>query len=414
MIKVSRRVSLPIFVLVFAFVAAGGMVVSRQDVETTQAEPILPLVRVMIAQPEDVQLTVEARGSVVPRTESSLVSEVAGRIIWVSPSLVVGGFLEPGDTLIRVDPKDYEIAVIQAEAALAKAQSELRLADTTFERRAKMRDSGVESTAVLDTAESGAQVAETIVRGAEARLEQARRDLARTHVRAPFAGRVREKHAAVGQYVGRGGAVARLYAVDYAEVRLPIPDSEAAFVDLPIAYRGANGVENLEQPEVLLRGRFAGQDHTWRGRIVRTEGELDARTRMIHAVARVEDPYGRGDDPTRPPLSVGLFVEAEILGNAVPGAFVVPRDALHSDDRVVVVGADDRIEFRVVEIIKRNRDTVVVGSGLAPGERICLTPLAVTIEGMTVAVVDEPEEETTPVASEAPSPREFAGYRSLR
>jgi RND family efflux transporter MFP subunit len=414
MMKLSRRVSLPIFVLAFAFVAAGGMVVSRKDVAKTVAEVPAPVVHVMIAEPQDVQLTVEARGTVAPRTESSLVAEVSGRIVWVSPNLVVGGFLEPNDTLIRIDPRDYEIAVVQAEAALAKAQSELKLAHTSFDRHTKMRDSGVESTAVLDTAESSARVAETIVRGAEARLEQARRDLERTHIRAPFAGRVREKHADVGQYVGRGGPIARLYAVDYAEVRLPIPDFEAAFVDLPIAYRGSQDAPTTKHPQVVLRARFAGQDHAWRGEIVRTEGELDPRTRMIHAVVRVEDPYGRGDDPNRPPLSVGLFVQAEILGNTVEDTFVIPRDALSIDDRVVVVGAEDRIELRKIEVIKRNRNTVVVASGLAAGERICLTPLAVTIEGMAVSVIDTPAVQAAKPDDSAPRVREIAGYRSIQ
>ena len=147
---------------------------------------------------------------------------------------------------------------------------------------------------------------------AEASLTQAGHDLQRTKVKAPFAGRIRNKYVDVGQFVNRGNPVARIYAVDYAEVRLPIPDDAAAFVDLPIDYRGEGG--EAPQPKVVLTADFGGEQFSWNGRIVRTEGELDPRTRMIHAVARVEDPYGRGDDPNRPPFAVGLFVEAEIEG----------------------------------------------------------------------------------------------------
>ena len=95
-----------------------------------------------------------------------------------------------------------------------------------------------------------------------------------------------------------------LDSVDFAEIRLPLPDGDLAFVDLPLVFRGESARE--DGPEVVLRTSFAGQVHEWRGRIVRTEGEIDPSSRMVHAVARVKDPYGRGQDPGRPPLAVGL------------------------------------------------------------------------------------------------------------
>jgi RND family efflux transporter MFP subunit len=230
------------------------------------------------------------------------------------------------------------------------------------------------------------EVAEASVIEAEAALRQARRDLERTEVRSPYLGRVRDKRVDVGQFVGRGAPIGRLYAVDYAEVRLPLADADAAFVELPIAYRDAESA--APAPEVILRADFAGRSHTWRGHIVRTEGELDARTRMIHAVARIEDPYGRGDAPDRPPLSVGLFVEAEILGREIDDVVRVPRAALRGESTVVVVDPDGLIRLRRVDVLKRNRDEVLVTAGLEPGDRLCTTPLSITVDGMRVETVE--------------------------
>ncbi len=410
--KVNPKVTRPILVVIIGFVAAGGMIAARPRVETEAVEHAPPLVRIHIAERKDVQLTIDAQGSVVPRTESDLIAEVSGRIIWVSPSLASGGFLEPDDTLVRIDPSDYEVAVIRAQSALTKAESELELARAHLGRSNELTQHGVESSASAEQAISKERVADAMLRDAQAILDQARRDLERTHVRAPFAGRVRSKHVDVGQFVGRGAPVARIYAVDYAEVRLPIPDSDAAYVDLPIAYR--DGEDTNDGPEVRLRAVFAGRNYTWHGRIVRTEGELDPRTRMIHAVVRVEDPYGRGDDPDRPPLSVGLFVQAEILGKIAKDVMVIPRSAQRGEGQVAVIDHEGRIRLREVDVLKRNRNTIVVRSGLSPGDQVCTSPLSITVEGMRVrAALDAPQQSGD--GDDAPSePTSTPGHRALQ
>ncbi|MCZ6784315.1 MAG: efflux RND transporter periplasmic adaptor subunit [Proteobacteria bacterium] len=383
--KISARKALPIGVLVMGLIATVALVSARPAVKSRAPERALPLVRVMEAASESVQLRVSAQGSVVPRTESSLVAEVAGRITEVSPSLAPGGFFESGDLLVQIDPSDYRVALERAKAGLARAESELDWARASLARRRTLSDQGVASDAALEDAQNSERVAEAVRRDAGAALEQARRDLERTRVVAPFAGRVREKHVDVGQFVSRGVNVARVYAVDYAEVRLPISDEDAAFVDLPIDYRDSHS--DSDGPRVILRARFAGRNYEWSGRVVRTEGEIDPRTRMIHAVARVEDPYGRGNDPDRPPLAVGLFVDAEIEGRRYDDIVVLPRSALRGRDHVVVVDDDDTLRLRKVEILRRERDRVMVRAGVAAGEKVCISPLPVSVDGMRVRTV---------------------------
>ena len=363
-----------------------ALVAARPTVATHAKERPLPLVHAVVATPESVTLEVQAQGSVVPRTESELIAEVAGRITRVSPGLAAGGFFEEGELLVEIDPSDYEVAVERASAGLARAESELEWARANGARRRTLAEQGVASAAALDEALNRERVAEAAQRDARAALEKARRDLERSRILAPFAGRVRTKHVDVGQFVGRGARVATVYAVDYAEVRLPISDEEAAFVDLPIDYRGRQGEAEQRNPAVLLRARYAGREYTWKGRIVRTEGELDPRTRMIHAVARIEDPYGRGEDPDRPPLAVGLFVEASIEGRRADDLVILPRAALRGRDQVVVVDGDDVLRMRTVEILRRDRDRILVRAGIEAGERVCTSPLPVSVDGMKVRV----------------------------
>jgi RND family efflux transporter MFP subunit len=363
------------------------MIAARPQVETKRPDAQLPLVRILPARIEDVRLTVRTQGTVAPRTESDLVPEVSGRVEWVSPSLVAGGFFEDGEALLKIDSRDYDMALRTAEAAVARHASELRLAIANRKRSRELAGREIVSAASLDESENAARVAEAALHEARTAVEKAQMDLGRTEIRAPFLGRVREKKVDVGQFVSRGAPVARLYAVDYAEVRLPIPDYEIAFLDLPLAYRGEGDM--TLGPVVILRADFAGARHEWRGRIVRTEGEIDPRTRMVHAVAQVEDPYGHSAQEERPPLAVGLFVEAEIVGLDAKGVVLVPRSAMRTADELLIVDEGDRLQFRRVAVLRADGETVVVRSGVAAGERICVSPLEAAVDGMAVRVLEE-------------------------
>jgi hypothetical protein len=206
---------------------------------------------------------------------------------------------------------------------------------------------------------------------------------------------VRSERVDVGQFVSRGMSIGTLYATDYVEIRLPIPDEKLAYLELPL-WNDAGTSE--EGPPVTLRAHFAGGDHRWSGRIVRTEGEIDAKSRMVHIVARVEHPYGlpaggsdeaSGDEDAtdRPPLAVGLFVHAEIQGPMVENVDILPRAALREDETVLVVDRDDRIRSRPVELVRIDRDDALIRAELEPGDRFCLTALQVVVDGMKVQVV---------------------------
>ena len=383
MIRLLLKILLPILVLGAGLLGAWHLMNSRTEVQTQPRTEHFPLVRIVEVRPTRIQLRVHTQGTVVPRTQSALVPEVSGRLVQVSPSLAPGGFFTKDELLLKIDPRDYELSIIQSEAEIAQIQRRLEQekAEAEVARREWAELGKGEPSALLLRRPQLAE-AEASQAAARAALERASRNLQRTEIRAPYDGRVRSKSVDLGQYVTAGSPVAQLYAVDFAEVRLPLPDQEAAFLDLPLHYR--EGGASKPGPQVLLKATFAGRQHNWLGRIVRTEGEIDPATRMLFVVAEVEDPYSRRSHPGRPPLVAGMFVQAAILGRWLTDVVVLPRKALRENDTIMVVDTEERLRFRPVSILRIQQEQVLIQSGLAEGEQVCISPLETPVDGMRV------------------------------
>ena len=402
MIKTLLKFILPLLVLVLGIFAVNKMIAMRPVVETREPQLPAPLVRVIEVQPQNFRFTVRAQGNVVPRTETTVVPEVSGRVVYVYPSLAVGGFFEAGTTLLKIDPRDYELALAGARAEVARAQVTLEIEKAQAEVALKeWKSLGQGEASPLLRREPQLAQARAVLDSARASLEQMRRNLEKTEIKAPFAGRVRQKNVDIGQFVTVGAPVATIYSVDFAEVRLPLPDEELAYLNLPLSYRGDQ--DERKGPGVVLRATFGGKEYSWRGRIVRTEGTIDPQTRMLHAVAQVENPYGRGGNPGRPPLAVGMFVEAEIKGKLSRNVFVLPRSALRGKDQVMIVDSEQRLRFRPISVLGADREQMVVDSGLESGELVSLASLDTVVDGMKVRVLDE-REIPEPAADEISKP----------
>lgn len=382
--RTALRIVLPVAIVAGAIAIAAAMIAARPGVDTRPPDAVAPLVRVITAEPTTVDVVVRSQGTVAPRTETALLPEIAGRVVQVSPSLLPGGFFQAGDTLVRLDSRDYELAVVSARAQIAQATARLQVEEEEAAvARREWSVLGRGDPAPLVLREPQLAEARAALDAARSALERAERDLARTTIRAPFEGRAREKRVDVGQVVSPAMPLATIYAIDVAEVRLPLPDEELAFLDLPLGYRGGqNG------PSVTIHATFAGQHLQWQGRIVRTEGEIDPASRMVHLVAEVKDPYGRATKAGTAPLAVGMFVRAEITGRRLTNVVVLPRSALRGADQVLVVH-DQRVRLRQVRVVRGERDHVVIGEGLAAGELVSVSPLDIVVDGMTVRTVDE-------------------------
>jgi len=384
------KILLPFLLVGAGVYGAWKIVESRPEVVTESMQMVVPTVRAVIAKSETHQLKVFSQGTVTARTETDLIPEISGKVLYVSPSLAAGGFFEKDEILLQIDPQDYKLALTRAWAEVA--QAELRLeqeraeADVAAEEWEKLGGGVTASPLVLRKPQVAQATAS--LQAARATLEQAKRDLERTEIKAPFDGRVRRENVDAGQYVSRGNSLAQLYSIDVAEVRLPLPNEDLAYVDIPLSYR-YNANSDNQGPEVLLRADWAGSEYVWKGRIVRTEGEIDTTTRMLYAVAQVEDPYGHGNDPDRPPLAVGMFVRAEIRGNLLSGVFVLPRAAIRGSDTIYVIDSENKLRIQKVKVYKRDHDRVIVQSGLEEGDVVCISLLETVVDGMEVQVVRE-------------------------
>ena len=381
-IRLALKAVLPLFVLALGIWTAKALIDSYEppEIKPVVVEP--PLVRAIRAERPNLTLKVHAEGTVAPRTESRLVPEISGRVTEVSPSLAAGGFFDEGDVLLKLDTRVYELAMTRAEEAIERARLRLTVDRQEAEiARQEWEALGEGEPSPLLFREPQIAEVQSSLAAAEAALEQASYDLDRTVLRAPFTRRVRSKQVDVGQFVQRGETLATLYSVDVAEVRLPIPNSELEFCDLPLAYR--DGKTSSEGPGVVLKALFAGEEHSWQGRIVRTEGEIDPRTRMVNTVAQVEDPYARGGHSRRPPLAVGMFVQAEIEGDRVRDVIRLPRSAMRGENVVYVVDRRGRLRFRTVTPLRTEREVVLVREGLEEGDLICVSPMEAAVDGMS-------------------------------
>ncbi len=334
---------------------------------------------------EDIKLEVTSQGSVQPRTQTPLIARVAGEIVWVSPALRSGGRFQRGDTLLKIDSADYELAHQQAKAEQQRSQAEFTFADSELRRIESLRNRELASDTQLQQAQRSRDIAEAALLRAQSALSQAALELERCTLSAPYSGRVRAASAALGQFVQRGTPLASLYATDHLEVRLPLADSQLAFLDPALGQVGV--VPEMAAPKVRLRANFAGRERVWQGVVARTEGEIDPQSRMVHIVAEVTT----ATDPTVDTLPIGLFVDADISGITVAGVAAIPRSSLLQNNRVLVVDSEQRLRFREVQVLRMSGDTALIHKGLSDGDLLCLAPLPTPVDGMSVVPVSRAE-----------------------
>lgn len=373
---------LPLAILGVALLATFSMIASRPEPPKRETPPREPLVQVEPARPFAGEFLLMAQGTVMPRTETVLVSEVNGAVVSVAENFNPGGFFRRGDVLMRIDAKDYQAAMRRAEAQVANrsallAQEQAR-ADQARRDWDNLRRPGQPSELVLRV--PYVAEAEANLRSAEADLQQARINLERTTIRAPYDGMLREKRVDHGQYVGTGTQLAVLFAVDRAEVRLPLTEHDVSFVDLP-----APGSQE-EGALLTLRAVVGGERLSWPARLVRSENVIDERSRVVYAVAAIEDPYGVLGRREGPPLPFGTYVEADIpaaVGHQVVG---VPRHAVRGSNQLMVVDGENRLRLRNVVIVRGDNQHAFIDGGLEPGERVIVSSLDAPVDGMPVRV----------------------------
>ncbi|WP_395645914.1 efflux RND transporter periplasmic adaptor subunit [Terricaulis sp.] len=388
----------PILVIVGVIALLFLMIATGPKPEEKQGNAHPPAVQFAVAHARPTTLSLSVQGEARPRNEASLAAQVGGRIVWVSPQFVEGGSFRQGDVLARVEDADYRLAVTrarsqvaQAEEGLAREQAEGELARQDWQALGRG-----EPPPLAVRAPQLAQ-AQAALAAAQASLRSAELDLARTSIRAPFAGRVRERRANVGDFVGPGAPVAVMFSTDTMEIRIPLTDADLASARIPVGFSATSANPG---PVAHVSSVSGGRIQTWEGRLVRTEATVDARTRLVYGVVEVRDPFNARNAA---PLAPGMFVAVRLEGSTRETLVAAPRSALKRNEFVYVVRPDNTIDVRQVRPAQTTADEVLFREGVADGERVVVSVLTSPRQGMAVTPIDRAGESTaTPPAQQAP------------
>ena len=393
MSKTKKRVIQVLFTIILIALGAFGMIKlteSKSQMKKKKIVTPLPMVRTMVVHTASKAMVVRGEGTVRPVKEIDLAPQVSGKVVFLSSTMINGGAFKKGETLLRIEPEDYRLAATLQESKVKNAQSFLRLAEEETEaakeewRQLYLDDTGEKtrepSALVLKQPQLAAAKAK--LAADQAGLKNALLDLERTEIKAPFNGRVEVEDVGLGQYVRVGEELATLFSTDVAEIVAPLEDESLFWFHVP-GFTPGDGPGAV----VTVRVRLAGRDCVWEGRVVRAEGKMDERTRMVRVVVRVNKPYA-----ARPPLAVGLFVKVEIKGRHIPDLAVIPRSALHQGGIVWVVDSDDRLHYRKVQVARIDGEQVQIRKGLKNGDQIVISHLKTVTDGMTIRPVPQREE----------------------
>lgn len=373
-------VLIPLVVLATGVGAGAVVISSKPEVAEASTGPVLRAVSTVVAQAHTVTATVGGQGTVEPQQRITLVPQVSGTITWVADAFVNGGRFRQGETILRIDRSDHELALASAEAAVADAFQQLETARAQAEQAesdwALLERAAPSALALRKPQLAGA---EARLLSAQAELQRAQLQLSRTEIVAPFNGIVTGKQVDFGQFLTAGTQIAQLASSDVLEVRLALPERALANLDVAAL---AEGRAQLPLTVQTLAG--AGQG-SWQGLLVRSEGVIDPQTRNLTLVARFSGEQLRSVDGEL--LTIGQFVQASISGNTYGQVFSLPRTALHKGDSVFVVDAEQRLRARQVEVLEVHETHIVVAEGIRAGDIISISPLTSAAEGQHVEAV---------------------------
>lgn len=372
-----KQIIFPIAVLVAGIGLAVSFAAMKQPPEEKPAQDNRPLISAQPVQLGTIDLDVKSYGLVKAKDHTLLVAQVSGQVVSVLDKFVQGGFVNKGDILARIDPNDYEAAMIEAEAGLAQASSNLEVeraqahvAQAEWDRIKDDSNQVIPSNLYLRKPQLAEKLAR--FRAAQAAVKRAKRNLERTYIKAPYDAIIAAREISLGSVVTPGSQLGALSSTSLAEVRLPVADNELQYL--------ANGGIGAN---VTLNAEFAGQPATWQAKIVRSEGVIDQKSRMSYLVAQIATPY-----ESKQPLRFGSYINATIEGRKVDNAVAVPHHLVRNS-KIAVLNDDLTLSFKTLDIIREQNGLVIAAQGVSEGEKMITTAIEYPTEGMQVKLSDD-------------------------
>ncbi len=382
-----RYVLMP-FVIIFFAIVIFAIVASLAPKPAKQ--PVIikaPLVNVMAITRENITFKVKSQGSVFPRTETSLISEVSGMVVEVSDKFKVGGYFTQGEQLLAIDDITYQVALVQTQSRLDSAEAsviEENARTQQAEDEWSLTGKPISEAPVLAIRIPQQKKAQANLLAAKADLRAAQIKLKRTKIVAPYDALVKAKMVDIGQYVSTGSQLAMTFAVDYAEVRLPIKQRDVAFLNLPRINKKSELLSAVE-----LSYQIAGTEHLWRSRLTRYEGVVDSSSRVHYVIAQVDDPYALKSSSSHKELHIGTFVNAVISGKVLNDLVAIPRGVIRGANSLYLVDSDNKLQIITINILRTDASNVYTLDEFPANNRIVITKLSSPVQGMTLRISGE-------------------------
>lgn len=384
-----RRVLVPLLILGGGVAIARSLIASKPEAEHHEVDVPITYVDVIEARVADHRVVVRAMGIVKAEREVVLQPEVGGRVIEQSTNLVAGGRVAKDEALVRVDPRDYSAAVASVQAELASADLQVR-EEATLRRVAEhewkdRNDVGADTMSYV-MREPHLEAANARVSSVRTRIAKAKRDLQRTVLRAPFEAIVIDETVDLGQMIGPQTPAARLAGTARFWVQVAVPFDELGMLEIPAMNSDAD--KGSAARVVHRLGGNSDAAVVRDGYAVRALANVEERGRMAQVVIAVDDPLELEKPAAQRglPLLIGRYVNVELEGRELHGVVELPAAAVRDGKQVWVLDSDDRLRAKEIAIAWREPGKVFAAKGIASGDRIVITPLAVATDGMKVSV----------------------------
>ncbi|WP_057832685.1 efflux RND transporter periplasmic adaptor subunit [Colwellia sp. TT2012] len=398
-----KQIIIPIVILAIGIAAMVGFSSMKKPPEEKEQVDNTPIVAVESISVAPMTLTVNSYGMVKPKYETELIAQVNGEIVELSEVFVRGGFVNKGQLLARIDPSDYQAALLDAQASMASARAALEK-EVAQGKVAEREWKQIENSSPTELSLRKPQLAQELarVKSAQASVLRAKRNLERTEIRSPYDALIDSRNVGLGSYVGVGSNIGHVLGTAVAEIRLPVADNQLAFLTKTESNKqGVNA-------QVNLMGTYAGQSTQWQARIIRSEGIIDNKSRMSYLVAEINDPYLlNSGNTTGVPLRFGSYVNAKIKGYDISQATLIPR-YLVVNGKVALLDSESKLHYVVIDIVRQQGSHVVVANGLADGDQLIVSALDYPVDGMKLALVVDDAEKELPASEENSSETQMA------
>lgn len=355
------------------------------------AEEAARAVEVVTLERADRHVRVEAMGTVRSALEAVIRPRVSGMIVEQHESFVPGGFFEQGERMVQIDRDDYDQVLLQAKTEVDRAEAALRIElgdQAVAEEELELLEVDIpDINRDLILRIPQVNRAEAQLEAAEAAMQRARLDLERTRIVAPFDGHVVSRAVTVGNNVDAGAELATLVGTDEYWIEVAVPVASLRWIDAP------RDPTDVGSRAIVRNPRVWGPDVRREGYVGQIVGRLEQGSRLARVIVRVPDPLARRDEYTgAPELLLDAFVDVEIVGEPIDDCVLLERDMVREGDTVWVMGPDDRLQTREIEVAYRGREHVYVTSGLDDGDRAIRTNLQTPVDGMLLRAAEPGEQ----------------------